>query len=175
MNYKDTLNRVRSSLRNIEKDINAIDDIAKQFVRERRSLGYEIDKEKISDLGYVNINFNIHLLKMLSLNEERHQLLQNISTKIAIQLSIVIECLEHILCEEKGINKDYDIILSYLLIRIKGIMSNPSLNEMPRSAIAILITREMIKIELQESNGTFRILRLLKDMKENLCPPVIPE
>lgn len=175
MNFKVILNRVRYSLRDIEKDINNVDEIAREFVRERRNLGYEIDKEKISDLGYVNVNFNVRLLNMLNLNEERHQVLNNISTKIAIQLSIVLECLEHILDDDDKINRDYDVILSYLLIRIKGFISNASLNEMPRSAIAILVTREMIRVELLEKEGTFRILKLLKDIKDNLCPPVIPE
>lgn len=174
INYRVKLNNVRGELHNIEKQIKSVRKIASQFSRERSDMSFEIDKERISETGYVNVNFNIHLLRMLSLNEERHQILQNIATQFAVQLTTIFECMNSIE-KEKNFDKDYLIMVRYLLININAMMSETVLNEMPRDAIGILITKALFKYEDSDYPDILRLINILREIKNNLCTPVIPE
>lgn len=174
INYRLKLNKVRGELRNIENQIREVRTVASQFRRERQEMSLEIDKERISDNGYVNVNFNYHLLRMLGLNEERHQLLQNIATKFAVQLSIIFECLDAV--SRKGnISKDYILMARYLLINIRSMMTDSALTEMPRDAIGVLVTKELFKYEESEYPDIMRIVTVLREISDNLCQPVVPE
>lgn len=173
-NYKLQLNKVRGELRNLEQQIKEVRAIASLFRTERQEMSLEIDKERISDNGYVNVNFNIHLLGMLGLNEKRHQLLQNIATKFAVQLSIVFKCLDAV-SKEREIDKEYIIGVRYLLINIRSMMSDPALTEMPRETIGVLVTKELFKIEVSKYPDIMRIASVLREISDNLYPPIVPE
>lgn len=174
INYRLKLNRVRGELRYIENQIREVRTVASQFRIERQEMSLEIDKERISDNGYVSVNFNYHLLRMLELNEKRHQLLQNLATTFAVQLTIIFECLDAV-SRDGNLNKDYILMSRYLLINIRSMMIDPALTEMPRDSIGVLVTKELFKYEDSEYPDIMRIVSVLREISDILCPPVVPK